>query len=210
MASDVQKRLVRFLETGGKILLAPVIPTLDEAFSQCTILADYLGGVKQKLHKPMAALLTAFDVPNVYVNGGLFATLARSANAKTTAFESRAGKPVEIGWKLDLPSGGAISVLGLHWKEAKREHELMLSRALADLGSEQCVRCDNPNIWTVLRSDGKHSMLFILNLLTAPMTANISFRDPVTNAWMDTGSHDLPGISVHAWSDGKIIPFREN
>jgi len=205
MARDVQERLVRFLEAGGKILIAPVIPTMDETFSPCTVLADYLGGVTQKPHKPMAALLTAFDVPNVYVNGGLFATTSRPAKAVTTAFENRAGTPLEIGWRLDLPSGGAISVLGLHWKQAKRAHESMLARALSSLGAEQRVRCDNPNIWTVLRSDGKKSMLFVLNLLTAPMTARISFRDPVSNEWVDTGKHELPGITVRIWSDGKII-----
>ncbi|MFZ2654001.1 MAG: beta-galactosidase [Victivallales bacterium] len=205
MARDIQERIVRFLEAGGKILIAPVIPTMDETFSPCTVLADYLGGVTQKPHKPMAALLTAFDVPNVYVNGGLFATSSRPSKAVTTAFENRAGTPLEIGWRLDLPSGGAISVLGLHWKQAKREHESMLARALSSLGVEQRVRCDNPNIWTVLRSDGKHSMLFVLNLLTSPMTARISFRDPVSSEWVDTGTHEMPGITVRAWSGGKTI-----
>jgi hypothetical protein len=121
----------------------------------------------------------------------------------TTAVESRGGTPVEIGWRLTLPSGGTVSLLGLHWKQAKREHEAILSRALGDLGAEQRLRWDNPNVWTVLRSDGKRSMLFLLNLLTAPMSAQVSFRDPVGGGWVDTGVHELPGISVHAWSEGQ-------
>jgi len=205
MAKDVQERIIRFIEAGGKVLLAPVIPTLDETFSPCTILADYLGGVTQEQHKPMAPLLTAFDVPNVCVSGGLFVTRSRPARATTIAVESRGGQPVEIGWQMGMPSGGVACVLGLHWRQAKREHELMLFRALSALGVEQRVRCDNPNLWTVLRSDGSHSMLFILNLFTAPLTANISFRDPVTNAWVDTGTHHVPGISVHAWMDGQTV-----
>jgi beta-galactosidase len=205
MSRDVQERIVRFLKAGGKVLLAPVIPVMDEMFFPCTVLADYLGCALQKPHKPMAPLLTAFGVPNVFVNGGLFASTSRPANAKTTAVESRSGTPVEIGWQLGLPSGGGVSLLGLHWKQAKREHEAMLSRALIGLGAEQRVRCDNPNVWTVLRSDGKRSMLFILNLLTAQLSANISFRDPLSNAWVDTGMHELPGISVCAWADGKIV-----
>jgi beta-galactosidase len=205
MARDVQQRIVRFLEAGGRVLLAPVVPTLDESFASCTILADYLGGVTQVRHKPMAPLLTAFDVPNVYVNGGLLATTARPARAHTVAVENRGGTSVEIGWQLDLPGGGAVIVLGFHWKQAMREHETMLVRAMTRLGSTPRVRCDNPNVWTVLRSDGKRTMLFVLNLLTAPMAVRVRYRDPFSNDWVDIGSHDLPGVTVRAWMDGTIV-----
>jgi beta-galactosidase len=204
MPREVQTRLVRFLAAGGKLLLAPVVPTLDDEFRPCTILADYLGGVRQEPYPAMAPLLTAFGVRNIYVNGGLMATRQRPAGAVTTAVESRGGE-VEIGWRLALPSGGVASVLGVHWSQAKREHEAMLQHAVVDLGAEPCVRCDNPNVWTVLRSDGQQSMLFLLNLLSAPMTAQVRFRDPVTGVWVDTGRHELPGISARAWMDGRSI-----
>ena len=35
-----QPGIVRFLEAGGKVLLAPVVPTLDENFSTCAALAN--------------------------------------------------------------------------------------------------------------------------------------------------------------------------
>ncbi len=41
--------------------------------------------------------------------------------------------------------------------------------------------------------------------LTAPMAAQISFRDPASGAWIDTGRHEVPGISVQTWADGKTV-----
>lgn len=201
---DAQQQLVRFLDAGGKLLLAPLVPTLDEEFAPCTLLADYLGGVAQTPHAPSMPRLHAFEVCNVSVNGSLFATTQRPAGARVTAMET-SREAVEIGWRLALPSGGVISVLGMQWMQAMREHEAMLTRALIDLGADPCVRCDNPNIWTVLRSDGQRSMLFLLNLFSAPMTARVEFRDPITGARLDTGVHVLPGISVTAWMDGRVV-----
>jgi beta-galactosidase len=205
MSRDIQERIVRFLEFGGKVFLAPVLPTVDENFEPCTILADYLGEVSCMEYKSMAPLLTAYEVPNIFVNGGLFSINRQSGMASTTAVENRTSSSAEIGCRFDLPSGGVLSLLGFNWKQAKREHETMLKRALADLGCNAGIDCDNPNIWTMLRSDGKQTMLFILNLLTSPMTARIRFCDPVTKEWIDTGCHDLPGISVRAWCDGKTV-----
>ncbi|HEY3417271.1 MAG TPA: beta-galactosidase, partial [Armatimonadota bacterium] len=203
LARDIQQRLVRFVEAGGKLLLAPLVPTLDEHYQPCTLLADYLGGVRQQPCTQMEPALTAFDVPNVFVNGGMIATTQRPASAVVTATETRSGS--EIGWQYTAPSGGVISVLGFHWTQAMREHEEMMRRALANLGLQPQIACDNPNVWAMLRSDGRHSMLFLLNLFSAPMRAQVSFRDPLTGAWIDTGSHHLPGISVLAWSDGQLI-----
>ena len=36
---------------------------------------------------------------------------------------------------------------------------------------------DNPNVWITLRSDGKHEILFLMNLFTSMQTVNISYTD---------------------------------
>jgi hypothetical protein len=203
LTRDIQERLVRFLEIGGKLLIAPVIPTLDENFSPCTVLADYLGGVQQQPMEKKAPQLTAFGVRNVFVNKALYATTHRPAAAVTTATEERTG--TEIGWRYTLPTGGVVSVLGLHWQLSKREHEHMLRKALEELGIDPIVRCDNPNIWTSLHSDGTHALIYLLNLFTAPMTTTVSFRDPASGNWVDLGRQTIPGITVQAWSAGKQV-----
>lgn len=202
MPADVQRRLVRFLEAGGKLLLTPAVPTLDEHFRPCRILADFLGATQEPL-QAMAPLLAAFGVRNVFVNGGLLATPQVPAGATVTAVEERSG--AVIGWEQRLPGGGVASVLGVHWRQAKREHEEMLRRALASLGWQARVRGDNPNVWTSLRSDGQRSMLFLMNLFTAPMTVRAEFCDPATGAWVDTGVHRLPPISVQMWHNGRSL-----
>lgn len=203
LAREVQQRLVDFVQAGGKLLIAPLLPTLDEQFQPCTLLADFLGAPIQQPYTCMAPQLTAFDVRNIYVNGGLFATSRRPNDAVTVAMEERGG--VEIGWRREYPAGGSATILGLHWKHGKHEHAAMLTNALIALGLRPCVQCDNPNVWTSLRSDGTHTMLFLLNTFTAPMTASVSYQDPATGAQVDTGIHHLPGISVRAWMDGRVV-----
>ena len=199
----VQERLVRFVQSGGQLLLAPLVPTLDEQYRPCSVLADFLGAPEQQPYRCMAPLLTAFDVRNVYVHGGLFATTARPADAVRVATEERGN--AEIGWRRDYPGGGSVTVFGMYWKHCMHEHTVMLANALTTMGLQQRLRCSNPNIWTSLRSDGQHSMLFLMNLFTAPQTASVSFRNPATDQWTHTPDLHLPGISTLAWTDGKVV-----
>jgi len=62
------------------------------------------------------------------------------------------------------------------------------------------VRCDNPNIWTSLLSDGQHHLLFLLNLFTGVLTANVAYTDPASGRVIEPGPQTLPGISV------RVIP----
>ena len=203
LAREVQQRLVHFLQAGGQLLLAPLVPTLDEQYQPCTLLADFLGAPMQQPYLYPAPLLTAFGVHTVHVNGGLFNTTARPADAVTVAVEERGG--AEIGWRRDFPGGGSATILGFFWKHGKHEHAAMLSNALTSMGLQPRVQCSNPNIWTSLRSDGTHTMLFLLNMFTAPMTAHVCYADPATGVQIDTGTHRLPGISVRAWMDGQVV-----
>ena len=82
------------------------------------------------------------------------------------------------------------------WVIGRRWDESMLRDALTRLGCEPVVRCDNPNVWTSLLSDGEHTLLFLMNFFTGALTASVSYRDPRTGSWADTGKHTLAGISV--------------
>lgn len=198
MAADQQQRLIDFLEAGGRLLLAPVVPTLNEQFQPCTLIADYLGGVEQTSLSPELTLFSAAGVECVYANGGgLLQTTRRPDDAVNIAREERSG--CEIGWQLALPSGGVVSVLGVHWRLNQHKQTAMLDHLLRDLGIDPVVRCDNPYVWTSLRTDGQRAMIFVLNLFTVPMTAHVQYRDPCTGVWVDTGTHTIPGITVQAW-----------
>jgi hypothetical protein len=172
---DIQERLVRFLEAGGKLLLAPALPALDEHFQPCTILADYLG-----------AALPSTD--------SLGQPPVRPTGAEAVLWDACTREP--IGWEMRRSSGGVVILLERSWVIGRRWDEEMLRLGLSRLGCQPVVQCDNPNVWTSLLSDGQQSQLFLLNLFTAPLTAQVAFRDPASGGWIEAGVHTVPPVSV--------------
>jgi hypothetical protein len=77
-----------------------------------------------------------------------------------------------------------------------RDHERLLTALLKRLKLEQLVVCSNPNVWTSLRVAGNQALLFIMNLLSAPMQAMIRVRIRSSEQLTDTGQHDLGPMTV--------------
>ena len=203
MPRKVQENLVAFLKAGGKLLIAPVIPTLDEDFNSCTVLADYIGACEQKQLNSYAYRINAFDVNNVYVMGSKYESTVRPDDSIVTIEDEISGKT--LGWKKSFASGGIVSLMGIAWIQSVREHEKMLRSAMSDLDIKPVVKCSNPSLWTSLRSDGEHSALFVMNLFTSPMETKLSYVDPKTGSWVDVGELKIPGMSAYAWVDGKWV-----
>ena len=186
MGRAQQERLVRFLQGGGRALFTPVLPEFDEELQRCTVLADFLGGpVLRKAVAGRQVRATVAGVENVYSNGDLFFTETLPAGAEVVGIDEFTGTPV--AWQ----RGGAI-VLGLRWLHAMREHERLLVALLARLGLRQRVTCSNPNVWTSLWSDGEESILFLLNLLSAPQETTVAVDG------RDQGTHRLGAMTVKA------------
>lgn len=193
MAREVQERLVRFVQDGGRLLIAPVIPHLDENFNPCTVLGDFLEGAAVKRCEEQFPVLNVGPVRNVYTNAGLWQSVSRPSKAETIASDVVSG--AETGWKQTFPGGGSIIWLGLGWKHHRNEHLHMVAWLLSQQGcAEPVVNCDNRNIWTSLRSDGHNSILFVLNLYSSPMKAGIKVR--LRDTIVDTGEHDLAPMEV--------------
>ncbi len=194
MARAVQEKLVRFLQTGGRLLLMPVLPTHDEQFEPCTILADYLGGVNTVKHVAQFCRVTVAGVENIYMNGELFALENLPDSAEEIGRDEISGKPLAA---LCRPSGGgAAIVLGFRWSQAKREHEAMLTGLLKRLGFKARLTGSNPNVWATLRTAGKRSALFLMNLLSAPQETRVRYRPKWSGKMLDTGLQRLAPMSV--------------
>lgn len=177
MPRQVQQALAAHAARGGKLLLAPVLPHLDEFHQPCTLLRDFLGAGGSRPFKKTSPVLHVGPVRNILVTGSLWTLDARPEQAHTIASEETTG--TELGWKLDMPGGGTVIWLGVQWMHAKHEHTAMLRHLLSELGLESpAVLCDNPNVWTSLRTDGSRGMLFVMNLLSAGMQAQVSVRLP--------------------------------
>jgi len=202
LSREIQERLVKFLQAGGRLLFGPMVPVMDDDFNPCTVLADYLGAAAAEPFRPPAQRVHAFGVEHIWINGGLF-TSPTPAGAEEVAWEMFTKTP--LGWLKRLPGGGAAAWLGASWRMGMREHTAMLRGAMTLLGlDEPMVECDNRSLWTTLRTDGKKSMLFVFNGFTQPLAANLRFRDPANSSWTDCGRLTVPAASVLIWCDGTV------
>jgi beta-galactosidase len=175
MSEAIQKTLVQFVEKGGKLFLAPVIPRMDENFNRCTLLSDYLGAGESKLFERTSPVITVGDVDNIFVSGSLWSNSIRPIDSQQIAFEI--GSNEEIGWKKEFVGGGKVIWLGFQWRHTKFEHTEMLRYLLEELGCDKpLIRSSNPNVWTSLRSNGKNHMLFVMNLLSSTLCTEIEVK----------------------------------
>jgi len=180
-----QRRLVDFVERGGRLIIAPVVPSFDENLEPCTILADFLGSPTFAKNRAGFARLNVGPVKNVLINGDLFLTEVLPEGAVAFAEDEHSGQIG--GWRMKRGQGEVLW-LGLSWKHAMLTHSTMITWLLHEAGaSNKAVDCDNPCVWTTLRSTGERAMLFAMNLFSSPMNVTIS-----------VGSHGfvLPAQSV--------------
>ncbi|MGC9397221.1 MAG: beta-galactosidase [Anaerolineae bacterium] len=192
MAAEKQALIVRFLQNGGRALITPVLPTLDEALNPCTILADFLGAAAPATADEAMARFVVDGVTHIMPRA-LFAPGMPPA-AEVIAADEATGRPVV--WRLATEGGRAVIFVGVSWIHARHEHEALLTSLLRRLGLRQKVICSNPNVWTSLWRAGDQALLFLLNLLTGKMEAHVQCH--LDEAPVDAGTHTLSPMSVTA------------
>ena len=194
MARAKQERVVRFLREGGRVLIAPVLPVVDENLDPCTLLSDFLGRPGIERNPDAFARINVLDVQNILDNGENYVTHALPAGARVLGTDEHT-KGL-LAWELTTEGEGKAVFLGFRWLHAMREHSLMLSSLLTHLALERRVECPNPNLWTSLRTAGSHSALFVMNLFTSPQEAEIQCRPAGRSAGVSLGHHKLEPMSV--------------
>jgi len=194
LARAKQERVIRFLKTGGRLLIAPVLPVVDENFQPCTLLRDLLGAPAIERNPNAFARITILDVVNVLDNGENYFTQRLPAGAQAIGKDEVTGRI--LAWELTTEGGGRAIFLGFRWLHAMREHSRMLERLMARLGLERRVECSNPNLWTSLRTAGGRSALFVMNLFTSPQEAEIRCRPAGRSGVQDLGRQMLEPMRV--------------
>jgi beta-galactosidase len=192
MAAAKQQALVNYLSAGGKALILPVLPWLDDDLTPCTILADYLGSplaisAPKDIFRP-----TIGGVSNVRGNVTRFWENI-SPDAEIVGVEEKTGQV--IAWKAPTSGGGEVIVAGFSWLHAMRQQEQMLGALLLRLGLQPCIQCSNPNIWVTLWMAGERGVLFLMNLFTEPLTANVRVTLP-NGRVLEIGEHVVGQVSV--------------
>jgi beta-galactosidase len=194
MARAKQEKLVRFLKAGGKLLIAPLLPMLDENLLPCTVLADFLGSPRMLPPSGSFVRPTIAGVANVARNG-VFCAAGLPADAEILGVEESSGGAA--AFSVATQGGGEAVVLGLHWHHAMREQEKMLLALLGKLGFERRVSCSSPEIWTSLRTAGGKAVLFAMNLWTSPVRAALKVAPlPGLPEGRDFGERLLPPMTV--------------
>jgi beta-galactosidase len=178
MSADKQQNLVNYLKQGGKVLLLPTVPEFDNNLNPCTILKDFLGDVKLGNSASAVKRATFGTIQNVRKKN-VFVFEKMPKDAEVLGIEENSGKPIASKFKTE--GNGTIIIAGINWLASHNEQNQMLVYLLNKLDYKQQVLCDNMNIWHTLRSDGNQQMLFLMNLYTAPQSANIEYLDKSGN-----------------------------
>ena len=192
MSRKIQQRIIDYVLSGGQLLINPILPWMDENYEPCHLLIDFCG-TPDIQHVKNAGAVHIDGVQNV-VNNSCFISANPPSDAEILGVETNSGCPA--AWKRNYPNGGSVLWLGLEWRHSKNEHSRMfrnLLRRLNNKGSVVC--CDNANIWTVLRSDGERRQLFLMNLYTDSLTANIKVQD-ANGRYIDLGKQHVDSMSV--------------
>jgi beta-galactosidase len=192
MGEAKQQHVVDYLKAGGKVLILPVLPQVDDELEPCTILSDFLGSPRTVIPPKAFYRPTICGVVNVLGEVTFWENLPSAA--EVVGIEEKSGRPV--AWKTNTPGGGTALVLGFRWTHAMREQARMLRSLLGILGLQPVLQCSNPNIWATLwTSEEGKAMLFLLNLFTASMETQVSVTLPGKES-LPAGVHLLEPVTV--------------
>ena len=196
MSKAGQERIVQFLKGGGKVLFAPVLPSYDENLRPCTVLSEFLGSPGIEENTEAFPRISIAGVTNILQNGASFVTKTLLKGAETIGVDETSGKAV--AWTLKTDGGGEAIFLGFRWVHAMREHNRMMTALMGKWIGTQKVVSSNPNLWTSLRSWQNKSILFVMNLWSAPMEGEILCQ-PAGKAAVNLGKQVLEPMSVRFW-----------
>src|SRR5271157_834396 len=196
MSMAGQKRVVRFLKSGGRVLFAPVLPTYDENLRPCTILSEFLGNPGIEENEEAFPSISIAGISNVLQNGASYITKTLPSGAETLGTLEDNGK--SVAWSLKTNGGGEAIFLGFRWVHAMNDHNRMMTALLSKWMGKQKVVSSNPSLWTSLRSWHGRSIFFVMNLWSAPMEGEISYS-PAGGETVNLGKQRLEPMSVKFW-----------
>ena len=174
MSAAAQQAVVDHIMAGGRALILPAFPTVDEEGRPCDILWRACG-CPEICPAPDAGPAVAFDgVGNVYGLRDLSAcrtlperaqALARGQGGQIMCYEQAIGQ-------------GKIIWLGCTWEMSTFPQAMMLEALLKLLGAQTTVVSSNRNVFTALwRGDGGQRALFVMNLYSGAQQTDITVGD---------------------------------
>ena len=169
MSAAKQQRLVDFLHAGGKALLTPVLPVVDENLNPCTILLEALGVEHFTVQPAGQTRPVIAGVTNVT---GQAHCCEAPAGAQVIGQDEFSGQT--LAWSKDFAGGGQAIFLGLDWSYSMYSQGTMYANLLALLGAQPVIHSSNPNVWVTLWEKDGQACLFLMNLFTSPAEVELT------------------------------------
>lgn len=201
MTETVQRRLTDFVRQGGRLLVMPIMPFMDEKLCPCTILSDFLNGAGSA---PEAGLksknLRQFvvfeigEINDIWGNGRYYPAMGLPPGAEITGRE-KLGNTV-AAWHWERKEGGAVAFLGFSWCHAMREHTKMLEFILGRLGIVAKIGSDNEWVLVRRRRESGSWRIFAANLGSSKQSVRLRYYDPSSDTWTQLDRLDLVPMQV--------------
>lgn len=176
MEKKLQQKLVRFLRDGGRVLLTPCIPSLDENFEPCALLSEALNGAVNGARFSSRDSYRTYSIlgisplfgsrlsfPATPPSGGEILGTT-TVDGQCVAFETTVGR-------------GQLIWLGMGFQLEMNEHIQLWRNLLERLGCERRWLCDNSWLMATRRRTSRGTAIFVANLGTSRQSASASYRD---------------------------------
>lgn len=169
MSKQAQENVVQFLEKGGKLLLLTAFPEMDECFTPCTILKDYIGEMQTEKNDT-TSYVTLAEGMRVY-RISCEKKLTKLPDG-ATVFAMDGDEKNVLGFRKQT-GRGEIIYLGGNWLTADFMQVELLEKILASFEAKPCVENSNRTIFSTLFEKEGIRGVFLLNLFTGEQTTHV-------------------------------------
>lgn len=170
MAREKQEKLIRFVENGGKLILTPVVPELDEEFLPCTILRDRLGVTESRALSHLGPCVLesgekVFEMKKKFAFPGFGGKVLCRNEADGQALIEQ--KTVGMG---------QVILMGVTYGYSQFCQMDLLETCIAALGCGRRIQTDCRHLMATLFEGADRAVCFLINNLAGAVTASLTVR----------------------------------
>ncbi len=156
MDAETQQLLATFVKKGGKLIMYPVIPTLDLYLNPCSIIQDEL---KIKLSKSTSPnKVHAFGIEDLFT---VFRDKQIFSDRKADVVAITENEAV-CGIRKKIEKG-TITLLGFAFGYTSDEHLMLVEKLLETDNVKREIKLSDKDIQFIIRKSDKYSYIFLLN-----------------------------------------------
>lgn len=191
MSAEAQKAVVEFVRRGGKAMILPILPTMDQAYYPENSLAELFKGAVFSGAQCIGTPIVVDGEERVYYTTCEAVCEKLPEGAKAIATD-KTGEKV-IGFETKYGDGQAIW-FGCTWEMGVFPHASMMERFVSRMGGRKCIESSNRNLFTSLwTDDAGRRIAFIMNLYSSPQTSRICIH---ADSERDLGEISLNAMEV--------------